>query len=159
MQLLALAVQAVTPNGAIDLRAVFVVKVLTKITKIVVRFANVPKISCYEFNNNDIIEIADDRNIVGQNIFGITEVDEHREQAFTIGRRKLPFVVGQHLNQCLELRNTLCDEIRQRFIIANFIENVADRVDNFLLFRVANRFARLMESLTKILQIAITEFK
>ncbi len=77
MQLLALAIEAIAANGAIDLFSVLRVKVVAKAAKVIVGITNVLQFTRDEFDDNHVIEIADNRNVVGQNIFGITKVNEH----------------------------------------------------------------------------------
>jgi hypothetical protein len=52
-----------------------------------------------QFDDNNVVEISNDRNVVRKNVFRVCKVDKHREQAFAISARQLPLVVGQHLNE------------------------------------------------------------
>ena len=132
---------------------------MTERVKVVVRFTNVLHFPRDEFDDDDVVEITNDRNIVGEDIFGIAEIDEHRQESLTIGIGQLPFVISQHLDQPLKHRNALGDEIGQGFIAANFFEHMLDSVYDLLLFRIAYSFARLLESLAEVVQVTIAEFE
>jgi len=151
VQLLAFAIDSIAADRAIDILAVLVIEFMAEDAKVIVCLTNVLHLSCNKLDDDDVVEITDDGNIVGQDILGIAEIDEHRQESLTIGIGQLPFVISQHLDQALKHRNALGDEIGQGFIAANFFEHMLDSVYDLLLFRIAYSFARLLERLAECL--------
>ncbi len=79
MQLLPAPVDSVAAHRGIEIIAVLAVEVLPKLAKVVIGFLHMMQVPNHELHDNDIVEVANDRDVVGQYILGITKVDEYSE--------------------------------------------------------------------------------
>ena len=93
MQVLPAPVDPVSTNDRIDFVAMLLVKLIPVITKVGVGLANVDHLKGDKLKNNDVIEVADNRNAIGDDVFGVSEIDKGREQMLTIVDGKLPLLV------------------------------------------------------------------
>ena len=64
MQLLPASVQTVSTNDRVDALSDFAFKLIAKLTKVIVCFAHMAQLTGNEFENDDIVEIPNHRNIV-----------------------------------------------------------------------------------------------
>ena len=99
MQLLPSTIQSVATNYRVDTFALCPIEVFAELAKIVIRFTNMLQLAGNQLNDDDVIKITNNRDIIGQNIFRIREIDEGCQQSFAIGFRELPFLIGQHVDQ------------------------------------------------------------
>ena len=143
VQLLALPVEAVAANHRVDIGSVFLFEFVAKCAEVIVGFAHMQQFTRDEFDDDDVIEVTNNRNVVREDIFGVREIDEGCQQALAIGLGQLPFFVGQHAEQRFEFRNALADEVRQGLAAANFVEYRANGFDNFGIFRIFDGRPRL----------------
>jgi hypothetical protein len=98
------AVESIAANGRIHAGIVFAVEIVAIPAEVIIGLTDVLQFARYEFQDDDVIEIADDRNIVGQYVFRVAEIDECGQDALTIRIRQVPLGVIQHLDQRLEFR-------------------------------------------------------
>ena len=159
VQALPLFVETVATNRSINLFAVLLLEVIPIRAKICVCLKHMHQLPSDEFEDDDIIKITNDWNVIRKYVLGVREIYERCKQSFAIVGWQAPLIISEHLNHRLECGNALFDEIRQRFVAANFVENVPNRFDDFGLFGVPNRAAGLFECLAKKLQIAVRELE
>ena len=159
MQLLPPPIEAIAPDGRIHIVVVFTVELVAKPAIVLVCFTNVLQLARNEFQDNDVVEIADDRNIVRKDILRVAEIYECGEDAFTIGGRQPPFDVGQHLQHGFEFRQPRRDEIGQRFAFANIVDDATYGIDDFGLVRGVHDIAGSFQRVTKKKQVTIAEFE
>ena len=76
MQLLPPPIQAIAPHCRIHTFLMFTIELVAKPAVVLVGFANVLQFARNEFQDNDVVEIADDRDLIRKNIFGVAEVYE-----------------------------------------------------------------------------------
>jgi len=74
---LATSVDAVASDCAINRFAVFAVEFATEPAKVIIGFAYVPQFLRDEFQDNDVVQIANDRYIIGEDVFRIAKVNEY----------------------------------------------------------------------------------
>ena len=77
--------------------------------KILIRFADVKQLLHNQLDHDDVVEIANDGNIVRENVFWICEINKHGQQAFAIRVRELPFLVRKHLQERFDFRDATSD--------------------------------------------------
>jgi len=137
MQLLPPPIEAVATDRGIDAAVMFAVEFLTVTAVIPVGFTHVLQFARCEFQDNDIVEVTDDRNLIRENVFGIAEIYEGRQDSLPVGCWQLPFVIGEHLQHGFEFRQSRGDEIWQRFAFADVVNDAANGLDDFRLVRAA----------------------
>ncbi len=159
VQTLSLTIQAIATNRGVNVFAVFLFEVVPIGAEIGVGLEHMHQFPGDEFEDDDIIEVTDDRNVIGKYVLGVGEVHKRGKKPFSLVTRQPPIVVDKHLNHRFERGNALLDEIRQRFVAANFVEDIPNCLDYFGFFGVSDRCAGLFERLAKKLQIAVREFE
>ena len=102
----------VAPDGGVEGIGKFAVEIVPEPAEVVVGLPYVLHLAGDQFDDDDVVEIADDRYIVRQDIFRVAEIDEHRHQALALRPRQPPVLVQQHGDEALDDGKTLCDEIR-----------------------------------------------
>ena len=135
MQLLPSTIQAVAADRGIDTAVMFAVEFLAKPAEILVGLPNMLQFAGNEFQDDDVIEIANDRNVIRKNVLGIAEIYECGQDVFTFGGGQPPFVIGKHLQHRLEFRQSRGDEVGQRRTLANIVDYTADGIDDFRFVR------------------------
>ncbi len=159
MQLLPSAIQAVATDRGIDTAIMFAVEFLAKPAVVLVGLPNMLQFAGNEFQDDDVIEIANDRNVIGKNVLRVAEIYERGQDVFAFGRGQPPFVVGKHLQHRFEFRQSRGDEVGQRRTLANFVDYAADGIDDFRFVRAGYDIARSLERVAKEAQITIAEFE
>ena len=138
MQLLPPAVETVAAHRRIHTAVVFVVELFPVTAVVLVRFAHVLQFACDEFEDDDIVEVTDDRNIVRKNVFGIAEIHECGQNSFPVHHRQPPFLVAEHLQHRFQFGQPRRDEVGQGLTLANIVDDAADGIDDLCLVRTAN---------------------
>ncbi len=159
MQLLAPAVDPIAPDRAVNRLAAVTIEFPPKPTEVYVRFAHVLQFACDEFEHDDIVEVTDDGDMIRQYIFRVAEIDEYRKQPFAFGFWQLPLVVEQHFYQGFDLRQTMRDKIRQWFLAADILQDIAKCLDDLGFLCITYCVTRLPQRILKVLQVAIAEFE
>ena len=159
MQLLPPPVAAIAPDGRLQIAVVFAVEGLAKPAIVYISFAHVLKLARDQFQDNDIIEITDDRDIIRKNIFGVAEVHECGQDALAVSLRELPFGIGEHLQHRLEFGQPRRNEVGQRLALAYIVDYVANGIDNLALICAAHDIAGPFQRITKKAKITVAEFE
>ena len=141
MQLLPPAVEAVASDRCIYASVMLAVEFFAVTAVVLVSFTHMLQFARDEFQDNDVVEVTDDRYIVRENVFGITEVHEGGEDSLPIRNRQLPFVICKHLQHRLEFREARGDEIGQWFALPNIIDDAANGIDDLGFVRTAYNVA------------------
>ncbi len=159
MQLLPPPIEPIAPHCRIHIAVMFAVELVAKPAVVLVSFTNMLQFARYEFQDNDVVEIADDRNIIRKDIFRVAEIYECGQDAFTVGRRQPPFDIGKHLQHGFEFRQPRRHEVGQWFALANIVDNATYGIDDFGLIRAVHDGAGFFQRVTKKPQVTIAEFE
>ena len=84
MQLPASAIEPVAANRRVDTLTVLRVEVVAKPAEFLVGFPHVFELEHDQLDDDHVVEITDDRHVVGQNVFGIAEIDKSCQQAVAL---------------------------------------------------------------------------
>ena len=85
MQLLPSAIQAIATDRGVDTAIMCAVEFVAIPAVVLVSFANMLQFAGNEFQDDDVIEIANDRDVVGKNVLGIAEIYERGQDALAFG--------------------------------------------------------------------------
>lgn len=84
MELLSPAIETVAAHRCVDAAIVLVVELISVAAIVLVGLAYVLQLSRYELQDDDIVEVADDRYLVRKNIFGVAEIHECGQDPFPV---------------------------------------------------------------------------
>ena len=153
------ALKGITPLfESVGSRVPLLVSFRAKSDEGVVSFDFVLEILNDEFDHDSVIEIAEPRHAVGDQVIGVREVGESIQDALAVCTLEPPVLILEHRNQLTELRDSML----------NVFGSVGplDFFEQFFGFAENNRFvlgistlADLLENLSEVAEIFFAELE
>jgi hypothetical protein len=131
---------------------------LAPVDEVIIGLDLVAQFTEHEFYHDGVVQEADTRDAVRDEIFRVAEVNERTEHPLTIRVRHGPLVVADHVHHRLEAVQPLPDELG-RLRTADLLEQALGRLDDLLVLRIPDRFARLVHTVAEVRDVLVADLK